>query len=373
MTTEKVRARNISLEWFRILAMMMIVLLHSIDHSGLAEALIPGSVLYYYEMFIYALVQVCVNCFVLLSGYFLVTSTFKTKKLLSLWIEVVFYSLSIKLVMMVTGEIPFSFKSLLSCLVPVITGRYWFVTIYFGMYLLSPFYNIAITAMTKKQHGILMILLMLLSSGLVSIHPSLKGMNSGAGWGLAWFTVLYIVAAYFRLHYVPTQKPIKALVVFLVCPILMLSTFVASEKLGVPIIAEIVENWWRYDSVWAFVSSLALLIFFLNWNISVGQCWNRLITRISGATFGVYLIHAHANICTESKWQALGMVDNMAHWWFPFYQVMIVGAIFFACVLIDWVRQMVFNTIRLSVLVDSISVKIEEYFKRTVSHMSNTF
>lgn len=206
--------RNIGLEWLRICSMLMIILLHSIDHSGLLKNLTPGSILYYYEQFLYALVQVCVNCFVLISGYFLVSSKIKPEKLVALWIEVVFYSLIIKMIMMAFGEIPFSVVSLVSCLVPVLTGRYWFVTIYFGMYLLSPFFNIAIKTMNKKQHGELLILLFVLASVMISIHPSFKGMNSGGGWGLAWFGVLYFTAAYIRRYYVLDYKHKKAFFCF---------------------------------------------------------------------------------------------------------------------------------------------------------------
>ena len=72
--TVKTKTRHMGLEWLRIVSMLMIILLHSIDHSGLYETLVPGTSIYYVEQFLYALVQVCVNCFILISGYFLVTS-----------------------------------------------------------------------------------------------------------------------------------------------------------------------------------------------------------------------------------------------------------------------------------------------------------
>ena len=96
-------SRNIPLEWLRILSMLMIILLHSIDHSGVLENLTPGTALYYWEEFLYAMVQVCVNCFVLISGYFLVTSKFQPGKLITLWVEVVFYGFFIKLIVMIGG------------------------------------------------------------------------------------------------------------------------------------------------------------------------------------------------------------------------------------------------------------------------------
>lgn len=358
----KKKERNIGLEELRIISMLMIILLHSIDHSGLLESLVPGSILYWYEWFVYALVQVCVNCFVLISGYFLIKSRFRFEKLMILWIEVVFYALIIKIIMMALGEIPFSITSLISCFVPILTGRYWFVTIYFGMYLLSPFLNIAIKAMTKRQHGVLIVLLFILSSMMVSIYPSFHGMNSGGGWGVAWFIVLYIIAAYIRLYYKPNSKPVKPLIVFLVCPIIMTIALWIANKSGIGILIILVENWWKYDSVPVFVASIALLIVFLN--CSKGKEYNhakQFIIRMSSTTFGVYLIHAHANLCTETMWQRIGMVSNMSKLWFPLYQILMVIVIFLVCALIDMIRQWFFRRLKVDQFVNAIFNKIYIY------------
>lgn len=39
--TVKTKTRHMGLEWLRIVSMLMIILLHSIDHSGLYETLVP--------------------------------------------------------------------------------------------------------------------------------------------------------------------------------------------------------------------------------------------------------------------------------------------------------------------------------------------
>lgn len=355
--------RNIGLEWLRIVSMLMIILLHSIDHSGLYESLLPGTALYYVEEFMYAAVQVCVNCFVLISGYFLVTSKFKLKKLGQLWVEVVFYALVIRLVMIVLGQADFSVSSLLSCFAPVITGRYWFITIYFGMYLLSPFYNIAIKAMNKNQHKALLVVLFVLFSVLISIHPSLKGMNSGNGWGLAWFTVLYFTAAYFRMYYTPCKESsLKYLAVFLACPTLMLIALFISQLLNIGLVNSIVNNFWRYDSVFAYIASASLLLVFLNTNFRSDRKISKFAVYMSSATLGVYLIHAHADICINKWWQAIGMTSNLDTWWFVFYQIFVVLAIFFVCAVIDLIRRQLFKLLHINNLVDKLFDKIERAF-----------
>ena len=311
----------------------------------------------------YAAVQVCVNCFVLISGYFLVNSRFKLKKLGQLWVEVVFYALVIRLIMIVLGQADFSIMSVLSCFAPVITGRYWFITIYFGMYLLSPFYNIAIKAMNKNQHKALLVVLFVLFSVLISIHPSLKGMNSGNGWGLAWFTVLYFTAAYFRMYYTPCKESsLKYLAVFLACPTLMLIALFISQLLNIGLVNSIVNNFWRYDSVFAYIASVSLLLVFLNTNFRSDRKISKFAVYMSSATLGVYLIHAHADICINKWWQAIGMTSNLDTWWFVFYQVFVVLAIFFVCAVIDLIRQQLFKLLHINNLVDKLFDKIERAF-----------
>ena len=191
-TREKAHQRQANLDLLRIVSMLLIIFLHSIDHTGVLEcAPAAGKMANLYIRFAYMLSQVCVNIYVMLSGYFLVNSRFRVQKLAALWLETVFYAFTIKLGFMLTGKAPFSVVSLASCLFPFFTGRYWFITIYVGLYALSPFLNNAIRAMDRKQHLMLNITLMLLFSAWNSVHPSFAGMNSGGGWGLAWFVVLY--------------------------------------------------------------------------------------------------------------------------------------------------------------------------------------
>ena len=195
MATIAKKQRNANMDLLRIVSMLLIILLHSIDHSGVIEASETAPIAAQLGVrFTYMLTQVCVNCYVLISGYFLVTSKFRLQKLVTLWMEVVFYSLTVRIVFILTGYRAFSISSILSCFVPVITG------------------SIAIRAMNKFQHTVLNVILFVLFSVMVSIHPSFAGMNSGAGWGLAWFVVLYFAAAWFRLYYDKKSKWIPTLI-----------------------------------------------------------------------------------------------------------------------------------------------------------------
>lgn len=354
------KPRSANMDLLRIVSMLLIILLHSIDHSGVLEqAELSSTTMHLWVRFTYMLTQVCVNCYVLISGYFLVKSKFRLQKLVALWLEVVFYSFTIKLVFMLSGYTPFSIPSLISCFVPVITGRYWFITIYFGLYLIFPFLNIAINAMNKRQHTVLNILLFVLFSVMVSIYPSFAGMNSGGGWGLAWFVVLYFAAAWFRLYYT-SQKKLLALSIWLGSSFLIAVGYVFfGSKIG--IVKTFLGNMYRYDSIAAYICSLCVLVAFIN--IKIKADWlNKCITFIAPSTLGVYLIHAHASFSPWS-WEFLNLPQYMSSPAFPLIQIGVVLGIFVGCVLIDLIRRYTIGRIETSKWIYSISELISNKLK----------
>lgn len=332
------KKRDANLDLLRIVSMLLIVFLHSIDHSGVLEHVESCSGgMQIYVWVAYALCQVCVNCYVMLSGYYLVRSKFRVKKLVTLWMETVFYSFVLKLIFMLTGRDGISVVSLLSCFVPITTGRYWFITIYVGMYMVSPFLNKLICAMDRREHTMLNICLFLLFSLWSSIHPRIAGMNSGGGWGLAWFVVLYLAAAWFRLYYAPGHRTSCLLGLYLLIPLAMGAGQVAAQKLGIGFVQSVIRNWFRYDSAPVYLMTMAIFAAFLNLRIRNGR-FASVICSIAPMTFGVYLIHAHADV-SPWLWSVLDLPAYMEHAWFPVLQVACVVGIFAVCIVIDALRK----------------------------------
>lgn len=332
------KKRDSNLDLLRIVSMFLIIFLHSIDHSGVLEqANVHGGGTYVYVYFAYALCQVCVNCYVMLSGYYLVNSKFRIQKLIALWMEVVFYSVVLRMLFMVTGHHVFSGTSLLSCFVPVLTGRYWFITIYVGLYLIFPFLNKFVYALGRKEHAALNVCLFFLFSVMVSIYPSFAGMNSGGGWGLAWFVVLYLLAAWLRLYYKPKCKPVIWIGAFLLIPFLMAAGQFVGNWTGIGVLKRMVANWYRYDSVPVYLMTLALFVMFLNIQVKNTRV-QKAVCAVAPLTLGVYLIHAHANV-SPWLWGTLNLPQYMGHAWFPLVQLGCVIAIFVICIAIDALRR----------------------------------
>lgn len=338
MAAKITKERDANLDLLRIVSMLLIVFLHSIDHSGVLETAETASkAIYFYVRFTYALCQVCVNCYVLISGYYLVRAKFQLYKLAVLWMETVFYTLLFKALFIALGIAPFSLLSLVSCFFPILTGRYWFLTIYVGMYLVFPFLNLLVSAMDRRQHILLNLCLFGLFSMWSSIHPAIAGMNSGGGWGLAWFVVLYLTAAWFRLYYTPSGKPTVAFAVFFLIPFLMAAAQLAGKTAGIGVLQTILENWVKYNSAPVYLMTLSLFTAFLNVRIKSAKA-SHCICAAAPLTLGVYLIHAHANVAPW-LWETLALPEKMGSTFFPIIQFSCVIWIFAACLVLDVIRK----------------------------------
>lgn len=360
-----IKKRDANLDLLRIFSMLLIIFLHSIDHSGVLEQAEHSSpAMYFYVRFTYALCQVCVNCYVMLSGYYLVNSTFRLQKLAALWMETVFYAFILKLLFMVTGQEQLSILSLISCFFPILTGRYWFITIYVGLYLVSPFLNKLIHAMNKKEHTMLNICLFVLFSLWSSIHPAIAGMNSGGGWGLAWFVVLYLAAAWFRLYYTPKHNPALLFGAFFLIPLLIAAGQLAANAAGIGVLQAIINHWFRYDSAPAYLMTMALFAAFLNLKLE-NEHVSKAICSVAPLTLGVYLIHDHANV-SPWLWELLNLPYKMCSAWFPLIQVGCVVAVFVACTVADALRKVTVGRLERCRLIGTVCSGITSCFDAIV-------
>ena len=144
------KTRNTGLDLLRIVCMFMIVCGHGFI-SGAAS--LPGDVRWV-KMVSDLLATFCgvaVNCFVLISGYFLAEQKFRFSRLLRLAIEVLFYSWGILLVNALLLHRSLSMKDLLTLALPISYGHFWFISAYFGLSLLAPVLNWGLAGMTRRQ------------------------------------------------------------------------------------------------------------------------------------------------------------------------------------------------------------------------------
>lgn len=97
------KVRDSNIELLRIVSMLMIVILHFLMHGRILKWSAFGSKEYAIYWMIEAFVFVCVNVFVIISGYFLCLSKFKVSRLTKVWFQVLFYSIICTICCMAIG------------------------------------------------------------------------------------------------------------------------------------------------------------------------------------------------------------------------------------------------------------------------------
>ena len=98
------KKRQVNFELLRIVAMFMIIALHYLVKGGAAVSYVEnGAAANYAAWLVEAFCIGAVNCYVLISGYFLVESEWKPGRVASLFFQVLFYSALIPLLLILIG------------------------------------------------------------------------------------------------------------------------------------------------------------------------------------------------------------------------------------------------------------------------------
>ena len=123
--TDKFRGvRSSNIELFRILSMLMIVAHHDVVNSGLMSCIDAQNVLHFQDYFLLLFGwggKTGINCFVLITGYFMCTSAITKKKFFKLLGERYFYAVAIWCLFFFTGYEAFSVKGFLKMMFPFFT------------------------------------------------------------------------------------------------------------------------------------------------------------------------------------------------------------------------------------------------------------
>lgn len=184
--------RKANYELLRIISMMMIVILHYFSHGGGELQIANGTLGYYFARIITATAQVGVNCFVLLSSYFLIEKSFSLSRVINTVLSVFFYSvLCLGVYILLSGD-QVGIREIVYSLFPITSSQYWFMTQYVLLLFFSPLLNVAIANMPEKTLYKITILFVIIFSLIPTILPWAKSISSGKN--IAWFITLYLIA-----------------------------------------------------------------------------------------------------------------------------------------------------------------------------------
>lgn len=199
ITVEK-KPRSSNLELYRIICMLMIVAHHYVVNSGLTSAEGPLTTDYLSGNSIFlrlfgAWGKTGINCFLMITGYFMCTSQITVRKFLKLLLQVYLYKLLLFPIFLFTGYETLSLSRVVKLLMPFWGFSSDFVGCFIVFYLTIPFLSILVRNLSKRQHQ----MLLLLSLGCYTLFGSIPTFGVSFNY-ITWFGIIFFVASYIRLY-----------------------------------------------------------------------------------------------------------------------------------------------------------------------------
>lgn len=320
--------------------MLIIVAHHYVVNSGLLPMIYESPSLGVNGIFLLLLGwggKTGINCFVLITGYFMCTSKITALKYGKLMIENYFYAILFFVVFCVSGYSAFSIKEFLKVLFPFYTIQYGFTSCFLLFYLFIPFLNKLIHALTEKEHLMLTILCLC----IYTILPSFAYVTVGYSY-VTWFIVLYFIASYIRIYPKECFKDAKRWGLLMTGSVLL-------SWISVVMMAWIGSKsgkvWLAYffvsDSNKILAVSTAVSAFMFFNNLKIKQ--SKFVNTVAASTFGVLLIHANSD--TMRQWLWKDVLNNVGWYdspWIYLHAVISVLGVYIVCTLIDmvWKRML---------------------------------
>ena len=333
MGGQKIRRSN--LELYRIIVMLLIVAHHYVVNSGLTDVMaedpLSSKSLYLYMLGMWG--KTGINCFVLITGYFMCRSHITLRKFLKLFLEIMFYKIVIWAIFVGTGYESFSIKLMLKELLPIVSIADGFTSCFLIFYLFIPFLNILVNSMDKRKHACLLALCLFTYTVLGTLPKFHVVFNY-----ITWFSILYFISSYIRVYGLfPRIKNNQWGVLTLLAIVLSLASAMSLIELhvhlGIPLAPyRLVSD---SNALMAVVVSICTFMYFKD--LPIKQ--SKVINTVSASTFGVLLIHANSDTMRQWLWKdTLNNVGQYASDHLVWFSIGSVLSVFFICIILDYIR-----------------------------------
>ena len=356
---EKINTRESNFELLRIIAMLLVITSHFCIHSNKAiyfQNPYTFNINYFLTM-IFTTGNIANNIFILITGYFMVKKEKNNKKIISLILDMEFYSISIYLILRTFGLI--KNISPLKSIFAIFYGN-WFCIYYIILYLISPYLNHLLNTLSKEKLKKLIITILI----LISVVPTFIDV-----WGFTShdvFILSYLIGGYIRLYLDKKQDTKKIKMILLYTIILVILCILSLYLIGIIFkILPFIEYYpykFLANNTSIFVIIIATCIFLLAKNKNIK--YNKNINIASTTVLGIYLIHDN-ELLRYIIWNKLFPIDlYFTKWYFPIYAIIKILLVFIICYIIVRLKQIILNK-PYNYIVDKIEERIGDSNEQT--------
>ena len=271
-----------------------------------------------------------VNCYILITGFFMVTSTqWRLKGIWKVWSTTWFYAVSIYLLAVAIGLRPFQRDELLRHATPLYSNDYWFVTSYIALMLLAPLLSWGLQRLSRRQYQLV------LGLGFFVCFQFLLGQFMMDSQQILLFVYLFAIGGYIRKFHQETQIRLSH-IVGISTLILMLLYVIAAAK-------NFYYNGHDFNiyamEYHGLVLPFSVAIFLLFKNLTIrSNHLRKAVYCIAPLCFSVYIIHTHS-VVDEHLWKyATQLFTSSPLLMLPLLCLLFCLIVFFICCALDYLR-----------------------------------
>ena len=356
--------RNYGIDLLRIIAMLYVVMGHSLGQGGLLFACdshsVPGLICW----FIYTLTDSCINIFAMISGYVGYkdgSTKLHLGRVVDIWLQTVFYgTLTVLGCSLFIETYTASTADIISVIMPVSHNTYWYTKAYVGMFVFCPFINAGVKHINDNLLKASLVIMFILYSVMAIFTEDIFWLHKG--YTPLWLLLMYAAGAGIKkTKLIDNLNPEYIALISMTC--IILPMIWAYQGISISAIGGNKElNWdFLYDYISPFLVILAIMHIAVFRRIQIAHCIQRLIIFITPSVYAVYLINAAPQFYDMVLDGATVFLAERN----PIIMIsefILINALFMAIVILtDKIRIILFRICRLSklcLIIDDVSATI---------------
>lgn len=325
-------SRNSSIELLKIIAIIFIVLSHSIPNGDIFEYSSTMGINFGYSIQImilqimHNLGQLGDDIFLVCSCWFLVDNDrVKGEKIARFFGDTFFISVVSLIIFSLIGyQFPVSY--IIKQFIPVLSGNNWFLSCYILLYAVHPLLNIIINTSSKRQ-------LCSISTCLFIMYCCIYFVLHNRGFcysPIIGFITIYFITAYVK-KYLSNLIMNNSLLLIIVCTICMFAINLISNFIAIKTDIALYSRWNSY------INPLFLVIAFGSLGITLKKDYsNKVVNYISGLSLLIYITHANRIMRDYIHFNFFQFVleqytySNLLGWCLLYFLILLVYGIVFS-------------------------------------------
>ena len=257
-------------------------------------------------------------------------------------------------------------KIIFNIFMPTLTNQYWYFTAYMGVFLCIPLLNMLVEYTPKNTlRNICIAIVFILYIGERLFSAVSFGFIDG--YSFPWLALVYIIGGYIA-KYQPFKNisVIKSMLYYFIC---IVATFLARVSLEIVIYlykGVVVKNSFESLIIAHTAPTIVLAAIFL-FNgfskINIGNVGGKIIRFVAPLSFGVYLIHVNPIVFSRLSNVFIPFAEENT---FAMVGLIFIASItiFIACIIIDYIRKLIFDLCRIKQLSTWIEKKGTQLFNK---------